>query len=95
MYAVIFTHAGKKDLKRLPREVSAYIKSEFLPKLKVNPYCGEKLQGVLKNFWKLRFKLNNINYRIIYEIYRKKLLTVVVKVGTRENIYKELRKRIK
>jgi len=95
MYAVIFSRSSKKDIKKLSEKVSAYINNNLLKNLAANPYLGEKLHGELKNYWKLKFKVDNVNYRIIYEIYKNKLHIFVVMIGTRENIYKELRKRIK
>ena len=55
-----------------------------LIKISKNPLLGKKLEGRYKNERSCRFGA----FRIIYRIYNKELLVLVIKIGSRQGAYK-------
>jgi mRNA interferase RelE/StbE len=52
--------------------------------LSVNPFIGKKLKGEYKDYYSVRAW----PYRIIYSVYKKELLILVIHIGHRQNVYK-------
>jgi len=93
VYRIEFTKRAHKDLKSLSKQVivdlGAHVKI-----LSGNPFKGERLKGALRDYWKYQFTSGGVSYRIAYQIFEKNLLILVVMLGSRENFYKQLLKRI-
>ncbi len=49
-----------------------------------DPFLGKKLEGELKGYYSVRAW----PYRIVYEIRKKELVIVVIKIGHRQGVYK-------
>lgn len=49
-----------------------------------NPFAGKKLEGEFKSYRSLRVW----PYRIIYTIYQKERLILVIRIGQRQGVYK-------
>ncbi len=94
MFKVFYTSGFEKDIKKLDRKTILKIKP-IIAKIAQSPYDGQFLRGKFKNYRKWKIKFKNISYRIFYRIYPKDKKILLILVGTRENIYKELRKRTK
>lgn len=82
MYQVILGGKAKKALKKIdpqdkPRILTALVK------LRQSPFLGKKLSGEYKDCYSLRVW----PYRIIYKIYKKRLLVLVVNIGHRGSVY--------
>jgi addiction module RelE/StbE family toxin len=92
MYKIEVTNAVKKDIKNLSKNIQAKINDIFLTLTK-NPELGERLSGEFYDCFSIHFKVYNIQYRIIYKVYNNELIILVILVGTRENIYKQLKRR--
>ena len=58
--------------------------SNVLDALEVDPYQGKPLKGRLKGFYSCRVG----SYRIVYQIFRQKLLVIVIDIGHRRDIYR-------
>ena len=58
-----------------------------------DPFIGEKLSGEFKNYNSYHFKIKSTEYRIIYRIYKDRLIVFIVLIDSRENIYKQLKQR--
>ncbi len=54
-----------------------------LKELKENPELGKPLVGKLSGLWSIRFG----KYRAIYQIRKKELLIMILRLGHRKNIY--------
>lgn len=52
--------------------------------LEADPYQGKPLKGPLKQFYSYRVG----SYRVIYQIFRDKLLVIVIDIGHRRDIYR-------
>ena len=85
MYKVDFSQTALKSLEQLYRSDKKLYQRlltniEFLER---DPYMGKALKGPLKGQWSLRVG----HYRIVYSIFRDKLLIIVIDVGHRKSIY--------
>ena len=74
--------SAEKELKKLPKEVYYKILSAFAV-LSRDPYVGKKMWGEYKDCYNYRVW----SYRIIYEINKKELIILVIRVGHRQGVY--------
>jgi len=73
---------AQKDIDKVPVEYQKKI-AVALSIIAEDPWEGKKLNGELCGFYSYKVR----PYRIIYRIYKKVLVVVVVKVGHRQGIY--------
>ncbi|PIV84131.1 MAG: type II toxin-antitoxin system RelE/ParE family toxin [Candidatus Moranbacteria bacterium CG_4_10_14_3_um_filter_44_15] len=73
----------QKKLERLPKADYYRILAAFSI-LAQNPFVGKKMKGEYEGSYSYRVW----PYRIIYDIYKKELLVLVVRVGHRQRVYK-------
>ena len=86
MFRIEFASSAGKELERIyKRDRSLYrrLLSSIEP-LKHNPYLGKKLKGVLQNDYSLRVG----SYRILYVVFKEKLLVTIIDLGHRKDIYR-------
>jgi len=74
---------AKKDLQEIPKKYQQNILTVF-PLLAENPYVGKKLSGKLEGL----FCYKVWSYRIIYRVYKKLVLVVIIRIGHRQGVYK-------
>ena len=81
----------EKDLPKLSSKLSNIIKRKLL-KLEENPFIGKPLQGILSNCYSLKVS----KYRVVYKVFKSRLLVLVIAIGKRDNsfIYKLAEKRL-
>lgn len=94
MYNLIIPGAVKKDLKKLPEELQKIIAKEHLPSIQSNPHQGKFLKGEFGKFWKYVLFHKNTEYRIVYKITETNKLVIMIMIGSRENFYERLKRRI-
>lgn len=92
MYEIYFGSAVKKDLQKLPKNIQDKVYTVF-SLLSANPMLGSGLKGEFLGYSSYHFKEKKTEYRIIYEIRNTELVVLVILVGTRENIYQQLKRR--
>jgi mRNA interferase RelE/StbE len=84
LYEIIISPRALKDLKQLPKDVTARIIST-LEQIQDDP---------INSVYRLKdsplFSVHVGEYRVILDILRQKLLILVVRVGQRRNIYKKI-----
>ncbi|MEO8391724.1 MAG: type II toxin-antitoxin system RelE/ParE family toxin [Chloroflexota bacterium] len=90
-YVVLVTATAEKMLKKLPPQVKREIVQAAL-QLQENPRLGDSLTGELRRFRSLHIKLNNVHYRIAYEINEPHQEVLIRAVAVRENFYRRLEK---
>ena len=95
MYEVRFHNAVKGDLRRMDKTAVKEIKNEHLPLLKENPHLAKPLTGIFKRLYSYHFSYKGVKYRAICTIKENENVLVVVFIGSRENIYDRLRRRIR
>ena len=93
MYTVIIPNSVKKDLKKLDKPIVNKILNLF-ESLSNNPFQGISLSGDFSDFRKVELRQQGIHYRIAYRIIEEKIEVHVLHIGTRENFYAELKRRI-
>ena len=86
MHKLEFSHLAAKELERIYR-VDRKLYARLIAAsetLKTNPYQGKKLKGRLAGDYSMRVG----DYRIIYTIYKNKLIVYIIDLGHRKEIYK-------
>lgn len=73
----------RKKSRKLPKHLKKHL-ALVLVNLQENPLLGLKLQGELKDYYKIRLG----DYRLIYRFDSKKSLVVVVKIEHRQGVYR-------
>ena len=86
-YRIEFDRRVKKDFKSIPQQDISRIKAS-ISELSINPHPPghKKLKG--KNYDYFRIRVGH--YRVVYTIQDEILIIVVVRVGHRKEIYKNL-----
>ena len=93
MYEVIVPKSVLKEIKKLGKQIIQKVK-KAIGEIAENPYLGEPLKGDLSDIRKWVIKDQGIQYRIAYEIYEDRVEVKIIRVGTRENFYEELKRRL-
>ncbi len=81
-FQVIISRQAEKELRKIGHPHRSRI-IKVLVTLGKDPFMGKRLRGFLADCWSVKAW----PYRIIYQIERKKLLVLIVKVGHRQGIY--------
>ena len=83
-YEIIFTDTSRKQFRKLEKKVQERI-IKVLERIRIRPEAHvKKLVG--DQGYRLRVGL----YRVILDIEKDKLIILVIKIGHRKNIYKNL-----
>jgi Cytotoxic translational repressor of toxin-antitoxin stability system len=83
-YEVLFTDTSKKQFKTLEKEVQERI-IKALERIRIRPEVHVK-----KLVCDPSYRLRVGEYRVILDIERDKLIILVIKIGHRKNIYKNI-----
>lgn len=81
-WEIKFEKKAEKELNKLPIQYQKRILAALLV-IAANPFIGKKLEGELVGLYSYRVW----PYRIIYKIYRKILVVVVIHIGHRQSAY--------
>ena len=81
-YIVRIKPSAEKELKKLPKKDYYRIISAIVA-ISGNPFAGKKLEGEYRGCRSLRIW----PYRIIYRIYQKELLVIIIRIGHRQGVY--------
>lgn len=93
MYTITSLSIVKRDIKRLDEMVKDKIKNEEFVKIEKDPYIGFPLSAEFKGLWSYHFSYLGTQYRIVYEIYPKEKVVLVIMIGKREKFYEALKRR--
>lgn len=77
-YRIRLKPKAEKELAKIPQRDRQRILTEIVG-LSTNPYVGKKL----KDKYKGCYSIHVWPYRIIYQIYKKELLIIVIRIGHR------------
>lgn len=75
--------SAEKSLRKVPKKDTTRI-MKALSYLCDDPWAGKKLSGEYAGYYSLRVW----PYRIIYGIYKKELMIIVISIGHRQGVYK-------
>lgn len=81
-YHLRYRPRAEKDLAKLPTKDRLRV-TLAISALSLNPFIGKKLDGKYTGFYSLRVW----PYRIIYYVYKKELLVLVIRIGHRQGVY--------
>ena len=83
MYQILLSRSAARDIEKVDKKHKPHIFAALFD-LRKDPYLGKKLQGKFRDCYSLRVGF----YRIIYEVYKRKLNILVIRIGHRQGIYK-------
>ena len=83
-YEIIFTDTSRKQFRKLEKDVQERI-IKALERIRIRPEAH-----VRKLIGDPAYRLRVGEYRVIVEIEKDKLIILVIKIGHRKNIYKNL-----
>ena len=86
MYSLEFSNTARKELTRVHQSDEKLFSrlSAAIESLRSDPYQGKKLKGEYYGDFSLRVG----DYRIIYTIYKEKLIVYIIDLGHRKDIYR-------
>ena len=86
-YRIELLPSALKSLDGLPKKQRSQI-AEKIGRLALEPFppTSKKLQGIEDTY-----RIDSGDYRILYQIHQKKLIVLVVKIGNRKDVYRNLR----
>ena len=85
MYKINFTKRAYKSLRRIPRDVVNRIRDR-LDQIAIDPYAQYANVTKLQN--RPGYRLQVGDWRIIYDVQENELVILVLKVGSRGDIYR-------
>lgn len=83
-YRIIISKEAQKNLRKLPANYAERIQVKIAV-LVSDPYIGKKLEGRLSD----RYSIRVWPYRIIYKIFKQKLIIEVIEIKHRQSAYKK------
>ncbi len=86
MYNVFYTREAKESISRLSLKKKRQIK-DAVERIAHNPAIGKYLTGDLKGILSYR----SGDCRIIYRIYNKEIMVIILTVGHRKDVYRQVR----
>lgn len=86
MYKIEFSHLAARELEKVFRaDKKLYARFiTVIETLSIDPFQGKRLKGKLSGDYSLRVG----DYRVIYTIYRDRLIVYIIDLGHRKDIYK-------
>ncbi len=87
-HAVLIAPRAKKQIDKLPPGIKIKI-ANAVKELSYDPSLGKALKAQLKGLYSYRVG----NYRIIYDIIKRRLVIEIIKVMHRKDVYKQRLKR--
>ncbi|NLA06482.1 MAG: type II toxin-antitoxin system mRNA interferase toxin, RelE/StbE family [Firmicutes bacterium] len=93
MYTIIVPNSVRKGLKKLDKPVVKKI-LDSLEVLSQKPTLGIPLSGNLAELRKLNIYHHKTEYRIVYRALHDQVEIHIIHIGTRENFYNELKRRL-
>ena len=85
MYRILFTKSADKALRGIPREIANRIR-EQLDLIAQDPYAQHNSVTKLQN--RPGYRLRVGDWRVIYELEDDKLIILVLKIGSRGEVYR-------
>jgi mRNA-degrading endonuclease RelE of RelBE toxin-antitoxin system len=96
MHEIRFTGSAERYLKKIKEKPLKTAFETALNNILKDPYLGELKTGDLTGIYCYDFYYNKTNYEIAYRVYENNdQVIIVILAGTRQNLYKELKKFIK
>jgi len=94
MFQIKSVRAVRKDLKKFSGDVVKEIETVHFRNIREYPFQADELGYIFKGLRSYHFHHKGTSYRIVYEIFEEDELIVVIMIGSRENFYEKLKRRI-
>jgi len=94
MYELVIPRSVEKDIRKLPQQLQKIIANDYLESIKSEPHQGKFLRGKSSGLRKYAFSYKGTQYRIVYKISETAKSAILIMVGSRENFYERLERRI-
>ena len=88
MYEILYTAQARSAIEALPRKKKHQIR-DTIERLGTDPSMGKLLTRELSAFWSCR----SGDLRIIYRVIHERVIIIILAIGHRKNIYKQLKRR--
>jgi mRNA interferase RelE/StbE len=92
-YEIRLSKGVVRDLKKMEPALRDFIYTKIY-EIAEAPYKNERLSDPFKELRSQHSKFRGVEYRLIYYINEEGKLIIIALVGSRENIYKELTRRL-
>jgi mRNA interferase RelE/StbE len=89
MYRLLYTQEAKTAIDKLSLKKKRQIK-EAVERIAENPEIGKYLTAELKGLVSYR----SGDYRIIYRIYHKEIIVLILTMGQRKDVYQQLSRKL-
>ena len=83
-YEIVIAPRAKKQIDNLPEHIKSKIGNTLHNIIALNPFIGKPLKADLKGLYSYRVG----DYRILYSVYKTKLIVQIVKVMHRKEVYR-------
>ena len=83
-YEIVIAPKAKKQIDKLPANIKSKIADTLLNVIAVDPFAGKTLKAELEGLYSYRMG----DYRILYSVYKTKLVVEVIKVMHRKEAYR-------
>lgn len=91
-YSKLYHNAFAKDIKKFDKALKLKV-ADCIEKIALEPTIGQKLTAELSDVYSYHFSYNKSEYRIAYMIKEDEVLIYFISVGSRENFYRQLKRR--
>ena len=85
MYSLVYSKDARKFLRKIPKTDSNRIRAK-LNSLAGDPYAANNNVTKMQN--RAGYRLRVGNWRVIYDIDDQKVIIIVIKIGSRGEVYK-------
>ena len=87
-YSIELSSKAKKFYTKCSNNLAFRLNSCF-EELESNPYRGSNIKRLKTRPQERLFRYRIGNYRVVYEIYEKEVIVLIVKIAKREDVYKD------
>lgn len=92
-YSKTYHNAFAKDIKNFDKPLKLKLLN-MIDEIVSNPLVGKMLTGNLSSIYSYHFSYDKTQYRVAYTVEEDKLLVYFISVASRENFYKQLKRRL-
>jgi len=88
-YSILTTAAARRSIRKLPKTIKGHVLGK-IEDLATDPLKGHQLKGQFHFLRSLHIRYKGSDYRVIYQVFKKKKEILIYLAATRENFYKQL-----
>lgn len=89
MYRIAYTREAKERIEKLSAKLKTQVK-KAVERIAQNPDIGKHLTQELTEM----FSYQTGKFRIIYRVFRKEILVLILTIGYRKDVYQKLSRKI-